>query len=209
MVESGPQFAPEAGELLCRARAGSSSAVGELLEGFRAYLQVVAAEELADALRPKVGPSDLVQETFLEAHRDFQQFRGSSPDELKAWLRRILLNNVANLHRRYLQTAKRQLVRERLSSELPSGWNWDQLFDTEGESPSGQVMRNEQAERLEAILRRLPKEYCRVLKLRHQQQLGFTEIGRRLKRSPDAARMLWWRAFERLAEHLEREHETC
>src|SRR5262245_9801346 len=90
------------------ARADTGDARRRLLEALRGYLLMVAGEELDPALRAKGGASDLVQETFLEAHRDFNQFRGADEAELLAWLRRLLLNNVANFGRRYRGTEKRQ-----------------------------------------------------------------------------------------------------
>src|SRR5262245_35621598 len=93
--------------LLSAARSGSREALGELLEGCRGYLLMVARDKLDADLRAKEGPSDLVQETFLEAKRDFGQFQGASEAELLAWLRRVLLNNVANFTRRYRTAGKR------------------------------------------------------------------------------------------------------
>ena len=43
---------------------------------------------------------------------DFAQFNGSSEEELRAWLRRLLLNNVQNFSRRYRTTRKRAIGRE-------------------------------------------------------------------------------------------------
>src|SRR4051794_37421346 len=86
------------------ARAGAPEALGQLLEAWRGYLLVVAQRELDPDLRAKGGASDLVQETFLEAQRDFPRFHGDSEAELLAWLRRLLLNNVANFTRSYRGT---------------------------------------------------------------------------------------------------------
>ena len=63
-------------------------------------------------LRAKVDASDLVQETMLEAFRDFERFGGASEQEWLAWLKRILAHNVADFVRRYRGTAKRQARRE-------------------------------------------------------------------------------------------------
>ena len=90
---------------LAAARAGSREALGQVLETFRSYLLLVADRELDAELRAKGGASDLVQDTFLEAQRDFDCFHGNSADELRAWLRRLLLNNVANFTRQYRQRA--------------------------------------------------------------------------------------------------------
>src|SRR5437762_14358353 len=108
-------------EWLSSARNGSPDALGVALESCRAYLLLVANQELDSGLQAKGGASDLVQETFLEAHRDFPGFEGSSADELRGWLRKILLHNLANFARHYRDTDKRKLAREvGLPGENPS-----------------------------------------------------------------------------------------
>jgi RNA polymerase sigma-70 factor (ECF subfamily) len=89
------------------ARGGSADALGQVMQVCRQYLLLVANRELEPELQAKGGASDLVQETFLEAQRDFGRFQGSSQAEVLAWLRRILLNNLANFRRRYSGTDKR------------------------------------------------------------------------------------------------------
>jgi DNA-directed RNA polymerase specialized sigma24 family protein len=51
-------------------------------------------------------------------------------------------------------------------------------------------------------LERLPPDYLQVIQWRQWDELPFTEIARRLERSVDAARMLWWRAIERLQKEM-------
>src|SRR5262245_58767873 len=102
----------EAAPLFDAARAGSREALGKLLESCRGYLLILANGELDADLQAKEGASDRVQETFLEAQRDFGQFQGRSEAELLAWLRRLLLNNIANFTRRYRITGKRSVERE-------------------------------------------------------------------------------------------------
>src|SRR5262249_2943096 len=93
-------------------RPDDPEALGRLLEACRPYLLLVANEKMQSGLQGKVGASDVVQETFLEALRDFQRFQGSTEEELRAWLRRILLNNLADLAIHYAGTAKRDVARE-------------------------------------------------------------------------------------------------
>jgi RNA polymerase sigma-70 factor (ECF subfamily) len=189
--------------LLSAARGGSNEALGQALEACRGYLLLIANRELDAALQPKGGPSDLVQETFLEAHRDFARFQGTTSDELKAWLRKLLLNNLGNFARRYRQTAKRELGREvGLPATQESGAQEVRLI-AEALSPSGEAMANEQVEALGRALERLLPDYRQVLLLRFQEQQTFEEIGRAMQRTPNAARMLWLRAVERLQHELE------
>jgi RNA polymerase sigma-70 factor (ECF subfamily) len=190
-------------ELLAAARAGSTEALGRALETCRRYLLLVAERQLDPRLRAKGGASDLVQETFLEAQRDFGGFRGTSEAELLAWLSRLLLNNVSNFARHYRGTDKRDIGREVVlqPAESSGGGGHDPAADTP--SPSGLAMENEQAAALQRALARLPEEYRQAVVLRYQEGRSFEEIGRLLNRSPDAARKLWTRAMERLRQEWE------
>jgi RNA polymerase sigma-70 factor, ECF subfamily len=71
--------------LVAAARAGSREALGRALEIHRHYLLAIAERQLDPDLRSKGGASDLVQETFLEAQRDFAQFGGGSGLLPKNW----------------------------------------------------------------------------------------------------------------------------
>ncbi len=115
-----------AAQWLPAARAGSTEALGQLLEACRGYLLLIAEQEIDPELRAKGGASDLVQETFLKAHRHFDRFQGDSETELLAWLRRLLLNNLANFARQYRDTNKRRLGRETLSqyAHFCLRWEW-------------------------------------------------------------------------------------
>jgi RNA polymerase sigma-70 factor (ECF subfamily) len=186
---------------LAAARAGSGEALGQALEGCRGYLLGIAEGELPQDLRAKGGASDLVQQTFLEAHRDFAHFGGSTAEELRAWLRRLLLNNVANFTRAFRATAKRRVGREvPLDGDDSAAPGVSPAADVP--SPSVDAMAHEQSEALQRALGRLPEDYRQVLALRHQEHLTFEQIGARLGRTGNAARLLWMRAVERLQHEL-------
>jgi RNA polymerase sigma-70 factor (ECF subfamily) len=189
---------PDTDQLLAAARAGSTEALGRVLETCRRYLLTVAERQLDPKLRAKGGASDLVQETFLEAQRDFSGFRGTSEAELLAWLSRLLLNNAGNFARRYRGTDKRDIGREVLlgAGDSSGAAAPDPAADTP--SPSGQAMANERAAALQRALARLPDDYRQAIVLRYQEGRSFEEMGQLLNRSPDAARKLWMRAMDRL-----------
>jgi RNA polymerase sigma-70 factor (ECF subfamily) len=181
------------------ARAGSAEALGQALEACRGYLLLIARRELGTDLQAKASASDLVQQTFLEAQCDFGRFRGETEAELLAWLRRLLLNNLGAFARDFRGTAKRAVHREvALPAEGVSGGPAD-----DAPSPSAVAVAGEQAEALRRALERLPEEYRLALLLRHQEELSFEEIGKRLGRTANAARKLWARAVERLQHEWE------
>jgi RNA polymerase sigma-70 factor (ECF subfamily) len=189
-------------ETLAAARSGSREALGQVLSQYHCYLLQVARREMARDLQPKGDASDLVQETFLEAQRFFDRFEGHSGAELRAWLRVLLLHHTAKVGRRFRTTQKRRLAREvRLDFSNP-------LVATEGlpatgePSPSAHLLAQERQQVLRQALDRLPDDYRRVMLLRYLKEMTFEEIGRDMRRSADAVRMLWARALERLKHDL-------
>jgi RNA polymerase sigma-70 factor (ECF subfamily) len=197
-----PEEAHDSDGSLAFAPAGSPEALGAALEAHRRYLLLVAEKELAPDLHAKGGASDLVQETFLEAHRDLAQFRGRSENEFRGWLRRILLHNLGAFARRYRETDIRDVGREiGLSAGSSSGGPSGDPAAASA-TPSGVVIAQEQSLALHDALHRLPDDYRRVIRLRYDDNLSFEQIGQEIGRSPEAARKLWARAMERLREEF-------
>ncbi len=198
MSDSHNEFA----DWIAAARAGSGEALGATLEACRAYLQLVAYQEMDRDLLAKAGASDLVQETFLEAQRDFAQFRGATEAEFLGWLRRILLHNLANFRRSYRRTDKRQVDRE-VTIDAESSRDLRGTLAANVSSPSSCAIHNEETVALEDALQKLPPSYLRVITLRNRDGLSFEQIGSELNLTANAARKLWCRAIERLQRELE------
>src|SRR5262249_37139520 len=104
---------PNPDVLLREAQAGDATTLGRLLELYRRYLALLARGQIGQGLQGKVDASDLVQETFLEAHRNFPKFRGENEAQFVGWLRQILATRLADLLRRYLGTRGRDVRLER------------------------------------------------------------------------------------------------
>jgi len=195
-----PESAAEIDRLFAAARSGSRDALGSALELCRQYLLAVANRQLNPALQAKGGASDIVQQTFLEAQRDFGQFRGDTVEELQAWLKHLLLNNAADFARGFQNTDKRRLDRE---VGLPGGTS-DAGGDLAGDTPTPSVdaMAEEQAAKVRRALDTLPDDYRQVIVWRYQEERSFAEIAERMGRSENAVRKLWFRAIERLEQEL-------
>jgi RNA polymerase sigma-70 factor (ECF subfamily) len=178
---------------------------GRLLEQYRPYLTLLARVQIGRRLQGKVDAADLVQETFLEAHRHFGNFRGGTEAELTSWLRQILAGTLAHLLRHYLGTQRRDIRLEReLADDLDrSSAAFVGGLAAPGSSPSQRASRREQAVLLAAALERLPDDYREVLVLRHLEGLTFPEVARRMGRTVDSVEKLWVRALPRLRQCLE------
>jgi len=196
--------------LLSQALAGSSECFGQLLHIYRNYLKLLVVTQLERKLQQRVSPSDVVQETFLEANRDFPQFRGTSSGEFCAWLRKILVNNLHRVVEKHVLAAKRDVRREvsleNLASNLEqSTARLEAMLPDQGTSPSGNAQRHEMEIVLADYLAELPADYRDVIVLRHLESLSFEVIGVRMDRSAGAARMLWLRAIQSLRDRMDGE----
>lgn len=195
-------------QLLDEAREGTSASLGQLLQLYRNYLTILATTQLDPRLRRRMNPSDLVQETMLLAHRDFQQFRGGSEREFLAWLRQILINCLRHAIETHLK-AKRRDVRCEISIDQVSAAldrsvvRFAQVLADRGPSPSAPVRQRESAVALADQLAKLPPQYRDVIVLRNLQGLSFEEIAERLERKAGAVRMLWLRAIEKFKQVYE------
>jgi RNA polymerase sigma-70 factor (ECF subfamily) len=187
-----PSECPEASQLLAEARQGNGEGLGALLELYRGYLQGRAGALIGLNLRGVVNPSDLVQQTFLEACRDFGRFEGTTEAQWRAWLRRILAHNLATLVERQVKARKRDVRRQ---GSL-GGTGADPVSPLS--SPSAQAQRHEASAVLANQLSRLPAASREVLRLRNLEGLSFEEVARRMGRTPGAVRVLWVRALDRL-----------
>ena len=187
----------DAEHLLRRCRDGDDAAFGELLQVFRSYLTLLARLQVGVKLQGKADPSDLVQETFLQAHRSFGQFRGTTEQELLGWLRQILASRVAKMVRHYLGTHRRDArLEQQLCADLDrSSQALDKgLLDTMS-SPSQRASRREQAVILADAIERLSPEYREIIVLHHLQSLSLSEVARRLGQSRTQTERLWIRAL--------------
>lgn len=186
--------------LLLLARQGDAAAIGQLLEQHGDYLRAVADLGTDSGLRVKAGISDLVQETYLEAHQDLEEFRGTTEAEFRQWLTNILQHNIADVGRRYRGAQKRSVSRE-------LHINGDS-FPGDDPSPSSPVRQAENDAELQRALARLPENYRLAIEYRHRDNLDFAALGERLGVSAEAARKLWARGIERLRDELKQTDGT-
>jgi len=173
------------------------------LERYRSWLGLLARLQVEPRFRTKFDPSDIVQQTMLEAIRGWPKFRGGTEAELAAWLRQILARNLAHVARDHGRD-RRDVGRERsLEAALDaSSARLEAWLASEQSSPSQQAQRNEQLLRLAHVLTGLPEAQREALVLHYWQGWTTTEIGRRLDRSPAAVAGLLKRGLKELRAHL-------
>jgi RNA polymerase sigma-70 factor (ECF subfamily) len=173
------------------------------LDKFRDYLLLLARLQLGDALRGKLEASDVVQQTLLDAHRQRQQFRGQTPAEMAAWLRRMLACNLADALRAWSRD-KRDLARERsLEAALEQSSSRIQAWlAAEQSSPSEQASHGEDLVRLAGAMTRLPDSQREAIVLHYWQGLTLAEAARQMGKTTAAVAGLLQRGLKALREHL-------
>jgi len=170
-------------ETIDLARSGDKEAISKIVSKYQNYLLFIANSQVEPSLARRTSPSDVVQETV---------------SQLKAWLRASLCNTLKNT-RRYHHQEKRSIAREaRLHSSKFEDPN----------TPSKELQAKEQLFVVEKGLKKLSSKNQELLRMRHEDGLTFTEIGKALKISPDAARMSWGRAIEKLKTHISNNGEV-
>jgi RNA polymerase sigma-70 factor, ECF subfamily len=142
----------------------------ESLERFRNYLRRLAYSRLGVAYSAKLDPSDLVQETFLNAHQKLAQFRGTTDQERAAWLREIFVNSLADVYRA-LNRQKRDITRETSNNRLTE---WLEL----SAPPESRSEENEELIRLAWALSELPDRQHVAIELHHLQGLSLAETAK-------------------------------
>jgi RNA polymerase sigma-70 factor (ECF subfamily) len=169
------------------------------------WLRLLARREIDSRFHGKFSVSDAVQQTMVEAWKGWENCRGETEPQRRAWLRQILAYQLARLARQYAGTQKRNIAREaNLEQSLAqSAARLEDVLPADVSSPSNRAIRAEQQLQLAAALERLPDDYRVVIILRHIEDLPYSEIAGRMKRSEGAVRMLWVRALAQLRNEVD------
>ncbi|MCC9605879.1 sigma-70 family RNA polymerase sigma factor [Blastopirellula sp. JC732] len=190
-------------QLLSDARSGDEAAIDHLWRCMRTYLLLIAESGLGDGLTAKVDASDIVQNSLLEAQRDFSRFTGDSESELKSWLRQLLKHNLIDVGRRFRHAKSRDVSLEQsLNGKTPID-----LVDRRQSTASSIIRREETDLELLRALAQLPLEQRRLVEMRHRRGLTYKEIGQELGVSEKTVRNRWAAAIAQLQKELDRSDE--
>jgi RNA polymerase sigma-70 factor, ECF subfamily len=192
-------------QLIAHARQ-EKTGLGKLLERYRPFLLLKARREIGPKLAARSSPSDVVQETMMEATRAFEGFRGQSEPEFSAWINQIHDRNMAEAARKHVHAAKRAVAKEQRMDQGDASatisW-WEPAADQS--SPTQRLIRGERALRLARALEKLPEKQRRVVCLRHIEGWSLDKIAEELGRSAAATAGLVKRGLQALREDMSQE----
>jgi RNA polymerase sigma-70 factor (ECF subfamily) len=157
--------------------------------------------QLNRELQAKLDPSDVVQQTLLKAHENWDQFRGQTEAELAAWLRAILARHLADLVRKHDSWVggREQSIEAALEQSSGRLESWLTADDT---PPNQRLERQEQLLRMARTLAGLPDDQRTALELRHLRGLSVSEAAREMGLSKAAVGSLLYRGLKALRQDL-------
>ena len=178
-------------------------------ERFRRYLWVLAQANLDDGLRSKLDPSDVVQQTLLQAHRALDEFRGNTDGEMAAWLRKILARNLAHAVRDFGRH-KRDVRRENgLQAAVDeSALRLEALLAANQASPSQRVQQQEQLLQLCNAVAQLPEAQRDAIRLHYLQDCSLKDVADQMDRTPAAVAGLLKRGLKQLRQSMNDRQES-
>jgi RNA polymerase sigma-70 factor, ECF subfamily len=168
------------------------------LEEFRSYLLLLARMQIDGGVRHRLDPSDIVQQTLLEAHKAAGQFTGDD-SALAAWLRQALVNNLREAWRSQ-RRARRDVRREQAleAAIAESSARLEGILAAPHSSPSQRVVRNEDLLRLADALTHLGEAQREAIVLHHLHGCSLAETARRMGRTDAAVAGLLHRGLKQL-----------
>ena len=193
-------------ELVALAQDGDNSALDQLCKVYGERVQRIVRFRMGTELRSKLESMDLVQDAFVAAVKDLDNFEYQNDGDFLRWMSKIAENRIRDNLKR-LHADKRDIRRE-----VPV----DHRMPTEGDdcpgmhepirntTPSVIISVREELDKLENAMNLLKPEYREVILLNQIEGLPLKKIGDRLSKSPDAVRMLVSRAMAALASAFEK-----
>jgi RNA polymerase sigma-70 factor (ECF subfamily) len=187
--------------LLQQASLGDRQAFEELFGRHRPALRRSVEMRLDAKMRARVDPSDVVQETQLEAFQRLPDYLERRPMPFRLWLRKTAYERLLKVQRHHVRTARRAVTREVPLDIESSVLLAEQLF-ADGPTPSQQVAKHELALQLRLALIDLPVGQREVLLMRSFEGLSYQEIAYVLDIDAAAARKRYGRALLQLRRRL-------
>lgn len=170
------------------------------LDKLRILIGQLVHRKIPERIRRKIDESDIIQQSLIDIHVASNQFKGEHQEQVTAWVRQIVENNIADVSRYFLKARCRSVDCE--SEMEPS--HVQQVIDEQSLTGSTIIARDEEIEKLAVAVEILSADLQYLLELRHRMGLTFVQIGEKLGISEMAARKRWNRALDLLREQLKR-----
>lgn len=189
-------------QTVAKLRDQGRAALAELFVEHRDRLRRMVEVRLDRRAAPRIDPSDVLQETFLEAARRLGDYVDDPPLPPFLWLRFLASRRLMAVHRRHLgvqkRTAKREVSLRRKSVTCTDSFCLSRQLVGRLTSPSLAAVREEMHVQLQEMIDSLEPLDREILSLRHYEELTNREAAQELGISEEAASKRYVRALARL-----------
>lgn len=178
--------------LVKRFDCGDETAFREIMARYQRRLFVAALSKLHD----HSDAQEIVQDTFIRAHRGLAKFRGDS--SLATWLYRIALNLASNRYWYYHRRRRHLMLSLEGAFDATGGGSFNAVLASDEADPARGAGTQEISELAERCMAQLGKNARDILTLRNAENRSYDEIARELGISPGTVKSRIARARERL-----------
>jgi RNA polymerase sigma-70 factor (ECF subfamily) len=161
-------------------------------------LRRMVAFRMDSRLQGRIDPSDVLQESMLEAWQRLPEFVSDPAVPFFVWLRTLTQQRLGMLRRTHLERDKRTVNKEIQMPENDSSSAMAVVLVDSACSPSQTMQRKELFDQVQHKLNSMEALDREVLALRHFEQLGNAEVASVLGISEPAASLRYSRALRRL-----------
>jgi len=191
-------------DLARRLEGGDLHALAEAFDLHRQRLRCLVRFRLADRLRGRIDPDDVLQDAYLAAAQRIAHFGRTETPSPFIWLRMIVIQTLADLHRRHLGAKMRDGGREIAVPDGADATSASMVITLMGHftSPIHAAARAERAELVRQAVEAMDSIDREVLALRHFEELTNQETAEVLGIQTKAASIRYVRALRRLKEIL-------
>lgn len=192
-------------DLLDRLMSGDKTALGPLFDLFRNRLKYMVQLRLDHRIKGRISPSDVIQESLLEASSRIDRYLEDPRMPFHLWLRFLTSQQILAAYRRHVGTQMRSAGQEiSIFNAMPQATSECIAAQLIGHvtSPSQAVARDEIKLRLENALNSMDAIDREILTLRHFEELTNNEVAQLLDLKKSAASNRYIRALKRLKDIL-------
>lgn len=175
-------------------------AFAELFLRVRGRLEMWITLRMGPLLRARLTVDDVMQETFIQAHRSLEGFQAEGDGSFRRWIFSVAENRLRDL-RKYHDAQKRTPLRETPHPDDDERRRWAALASGDT-SPSSGAHRSDVTRRMTEAIGRLPEELREVLILRAIEERTFRETAERIGRTTTVVKGLYSRALMELRNDL-------
>lgn len=189
----------------------STPGLERLLEDNRERLRQLIRLRIDRRLLPRIDASDVVQEAFVEAATRYEKFQQDEDCSGYVWLRFLVLQKLAQLHRHHFRVKGRSILKENSPNAVEpevSSVVLAERFVANNTAPDQAALAAESKQEVAEVIDTLVESDREILAMRHFEEMTNAEAAEALGIEPATAYKRYVRALKRFKDSLVERQES-